>query len=193
MSPAHFPLQGRHVAIINGCSGFGLALARLVRDSGGYVSLLGGDEDHLHDAACTLHGARIVVRRGDALRDIEDLLQAYPAVDFLVMPAMAAGPCEANTDRSHFDPSPYRISELVQRALKLTAPQCQIALCGPDDEAIEDDLLRLLAEHASPAPLMMLADCDMPTIAAAVLRELLSRPARLQLLRGQVALIENNN
>jgi NAD(P)-dependent dehydrogenase (short-subunit alcohol dehydrogenase family) len=192
MPPAIFPLHGRHVAIINGCSGFGLALARLVRDSGGTVSLLGGDEDHLHDAACALHGARIVVRGRDALRDMEDLVQVYPPIDFLIMPALA-GQCPEGTEGGGFDPSPYRISELVQRALKLTPPQCQIALCGPEHEPIEDDLLRLLAEHASPAPLMMLADCDMPTIAAAVLRELLSRPARLQLLRGQVGLEETNN
>lgn len=190
MSPIQFPLHGRHVAIIDGCTGFGLSLASLVRDSGGYVSLLGRDEDHLHDAACALHGARIVVRRGDPLRDLTDLLQGAAPVDFLLMPAAVSGTCPNANGPERFDLGPCRISDLVDKALKLTPAHCQIGLLGPEDQALDDDLLRLLSELASPRPVMVLDGDDMDANAAAVLNELLRHPARLQYLRGRMRLEE---
>lgn len=190
MSPIQFPLHGRHFAIIDGCTGFGLSLASLVRDSGGYVSLLGRDEDHLHDAACTLHGARIVVRRGDPLRDLTDLLQGAAPVDFLLMPAAISGSCSNAAGTTSFDLGPCRIGELVDKALKLTAPHCQIGLLGPEDQALDEDLLKLLSEHASPRPVMLLESDDMDANAAAVINELLRHPARLQYLRGRMRLEE---
>lgn len=189
MSPIQFPLHGRHVALIDGCTGFGLCLASIVRASGGYISLLGRDEDNLHEAAHELHGARIVVRRNDPLRDLSDLLQGAAPVDHLIMPASVNRACSENGDAT-LDLGACRISDLVSRALLLTPAHCQIALMGCDDDALEDDLLRLLSEHASPAPVMMLDNCDMQTIANSVLNEILSRPARLQLLRGRMRLEE---
>lgn len=189
MSPVQFPLHGRHVAIIDGCTGFGLSVASLVRTSGGYVSLLGRDEDNLHEAAFELHGARIVVRQGDPIRDLVDLLQGAAPVDYLIMPAAVSGQCGASA-ASGFDRGACRISDLVSRALKLTPAHCQIALIGPEHEPLDDDLLAILSEHAVSAPVMMLENCDSATVAAAVLQEILSHPARMQLLRGRLRLEE---
>jgi hypothetical protein len=191
MFPFRFPLSGRHFAIIDGCSGFGLSLGSLIRSGGGYVSLLGRDEDHLHEAACTLHGARIVLRRGDPLRDLSDLLQGAAPVDYLLMPAAIGGACQ-NSDRAAFAPGSCRISDLVAKALQLTPPTCQISLLGPEEDVLEDDLLKLLAEHGSVAPILMLDSCEAANIASTVLQQLLSRRVRLQLLRGRMRLEEPN-
>jgi len=191
MFPFRFPLNGRHFAIIDGCSGFGLSLASLIRSCGGYVSLLGSDEDHLHEAACTLHGARIVLRRGDPLRDLTGLLQGAAPVDQLIMPAAVSGTCQTANGTTSFDLGPCRISDLVQRALSLTSAQCQITLLGPEDAVLEDDLLKLLAEHAGDSPLLMFDSNEMPAVASAVLNQLLSRRVRLQFLRGRMRLEES--
>jgi hypothetical protein len=191
MFPFRFPLSGRHFAIIDGCSGFGLSLGSLIRGGGGYVSLLGRDEDHLHEAACTLHGARIVLRRGDPLRDVTDLLQGAAPVDYLLMPAAIGGACQ-NSGKAAFAPGSCRISDLVSKALQLTPPTCQISLLGPEEDVLEDDLLKLLAEHGSVAPILMLDSCEAANVASAVLHQLLSRRVRLQLLRGRMRLEEPN-
>lgn len=192
MFPYLFRLHGRHFAIIDGCSDFGVRLASLIRQSGGYVSLLGRDEDLLHDAACTLHGARIVVRRGDPLRDLTDLLQGAAPVDYLLMPAAVSGTCPNSAGANSFDLGSCRISDLVAKALSLTPAHCQITLLGPEEAALDEDLLKLLAEHASAAPVLLLNSSELSNIAATVLSELLSRPARLQYLRGRMRLEEIN-
>ncbi len=191
MFPFRFPLNGRHFAIIDGCSDFGMSLASLIRDGGGYVSLLGRDEDHLHDAACTLHGARIVVRRGDPLRDLTDLLQGAAPVDHLIMPAATSGTCPGASEPSRLGMGTCRISDLVVKAMSLTPAHCQITLLGPEDAVLDEDLLKLLAEHASAAPVLLLDSSEVSQIAATVLNQLLSRRVRLQYLRGRMRLEES--
>ncbi|WP_442808533.1 SDR family oxidoreductase [Trinickia soli] len=83
-------LVGKHVVVVGGTSGIGLAVARDVAHAGAEVTLVGRDEARLRHASGAIGGAR--QRIGD-LREpasFPALFEALPRVDHLVITAGTA-------------------------------------------------------------------------------------------------------
>lgn len=82
-------LTGRHIAILGGSSGIGLAIARLAATLGARVTLLGRTTSKLAQAAASIpDAATISVDMRDA-GAVSDAIRAVERVDHLVLTAVA--------------------------------------------------------------------------------------------------------
>ncbi|WP_322015255.1 SDR family oxidoreductase [Paraburkholderia sp. J12] len=84
------PLAGRHVMVVGGTSGIGLAVARDVASAGAEVTLVGRDPQRLRRAAGSIGGARQLVGDLHDASVFEALFDALPPLDHLVITAGTA-------------------------------------------------------------------------------------------------------
>jgi NAD(P)-dependent dehydrogenase (short-subunit alcohol dehydrogenase family) len=104
-------LSGRHVMVVGGTSGIGLAVAHYVARAGAQVTLVGRDAPRLRQAADRIGGARQCI--GD-LRDCASfpaLFGSLPEIDHLVI---TAGTASLKTLR---DSTPEDLQQAVQERL----------------------------------------------------------------------------
>jgi NAD(P)-dependent dehydrogenase (short-subunit alcohol dehydrogenase family) len=80
-------LAGRHVLIVGGTSGIGLAVADNVARAGAQVTLVGRDRERLRHAAESIGGARQCVGDLHAPQAFDALFESLPDVDHLVITA----------------------------------------------------------------------------------------------------------
>ncbi|WP_206950598.1 SDR family oxidoreductase [Trinickia acidisoli] len=86
----HSPLAGRHVVVVGGTSGIGLAVAHSVARAGADVTLIGRDAQRLRHAADAIGGARQCVGDLHDPASFPALFNALPALDHLVITAGTA-------------------------------------------------------------------------------------------------------
>lgn len=80
-------LAGRHVLIVGGTSGIGLAVADNVARAGAHVTLVGRDRERLRHAAEIIGGARQCVGDLHAPQEFDGLFESLPDIDHLVITA----------------------------------------------------------------------------------------------------------
>ncbi|MGG1945484.1 SDR family oxidoreductase [Trinickia sp. NRRL B-1857] len=83
-------LEGRHVTVVGGTSGIGLAVARLVARAGAEVTLIGRDAERLRRAADEIGGARQCVGDLHQSATFGALFGSLPEIDHLVITAGTA-------------------------------------------------------------------------------------------------------
>lgn len=83
-------LEGRHVTVVGGTSGIGLAVARLVARAGAEVTLIGHDAERLRRAADEIGGARQCVGDLHQSATFGALFGSLPEIDHLVITAGTA-------------------------------------------------------------------------------------------------------
>lgn len=86
----HALLAGRHVMVVGGTSGIGLAVARHVAHEGAEVTLVGRDSERLRRAADEIGGARQCIGDLHDSASFTVLFDALPDIDHLVITAGTA-------------------------------------------------------------------------------------------------------
>jgi NAD(P)-dependent dehydrogenase (short-subunit alcohol dehydrogenase family) len=111
-------LAGRHVLIVGGTSGIGLAVAGNVVRAGAQVTLVGRDRERLRLAADAVGGARQCVGDLHAPQAFDRLFESLPEIDHLVITA-GTGSLKALRESSADD-----LTRAVQE--RLVGPLCVI-------------------------------------------------------------------
>ncbi|MGN6650041.1 SDR family oxidoreductase [Trinickia sp.] len=86
----HAPLAGRHVTVVGGTSGIGLAVARRAAREGAEVTLVGRDSARLRRAADEIGGARQCIGDLHDASSFTALFDTLPDIDHLVVTAGTA-------------------------------------------------------------------------------------------------------
>ena len=83
----HPPLAGRHITVVGGTSGIGLAVARRAACEGADITLVGRDSERLRRAAEEIGGARQCIGDLHEPASFAALFEALPEIDHLVITA----------------------------------------------------------------------------------------------------------
>lgn len=84
------PLAGRHVVVVGGTSGIGLAVAHHAARAGALVTLVGRDAQRLRSAADEIGGARQCIGDLHDVASFPALFDSLPQIDHLVITAGTA-------------------------------------------------------------------------------------------------------